>query len=191
MIAFCPEHPKWDQNPKFTPLSETTSIPPLFIWEPFPPPPPPPGTALPYHDVAPKRQFVDVPNLSCWPWELLSSALTALHLSNSCWTLSESLASHSFHARSDLHGSVIFIHSAPTRASFDTRDNLPRHLVCHAFLSITLAFRSYRVFSCDVSGNRALLSVNVFFCFGGKTRLLITWVKTGILYPMGPYILLL
>ena len=27
MMAFCPEHPKWDQNPKFTPLSETTSIP--------------------------------------------------------------------------------------------------------------------------------------------------------------------
>ena len=22
MMAFCPEHPKWEQNPKFTPLSE-------------------------------------------------------------------------------------------------------------------------------------------------------------------------
>ena len=31
MMAFCPEHPKWDQNPKFTPLSETTSIPTPFI----------------------------------------------------------------------------------------------------------------------------------------------------------------
>ena len=31
MIAFCPEHPKWDQNPKLTPLSETTSIPTHFI----------------------------------------------------------------------------------------------------------------------------------------------------------------
>ena len=31
MMAFCPEHPKWDQNPKFTPLSETTSIPTHFI----------------------------------------------------------------------------------------------------------------------------------------------------------------
>ena len=30
MIAFCPEHPKWDQNPKLTPLSETTSIPTPF-----------------------------------------------------------------------------------------------------------------------------------------------------------------
>ena len=30
-MAFCPEHPKWDQNPKFTPLSETTSIPTTFI----------------------------------------------------------------------------------------------------------------------------------------------------------------
>ena len=25
-MTFCPEHPKWDQNPKFTPLSETTNI---------------------------------------------------------------------------------------------------------------------------------------------------------------------
>ena len=31
MMAFCPEHPKWDQNLKFTPLSETTSIPTPFI----------------------------------------------------------------------------------------------------------------------------------------------------------------
>ena len=38
MIAFCPEHPKWDQNPKFTLLSETTSIPTPFIWG-VPPPP--------------------------------------------------------------------------------------------------------------------------------------------------------
>ena len=37
-MALCPEHPKRDQNPKFTPLSETTSIPVCFIWE-FPPPP--------------------------------------------------------------------------------------------------------------------------------------------------------
>ena len=32
-MALCPEHPKRDQNPKFTPLSETTSIPVCFIWE--------------------------------------------------------------------------------------------------------------------------------------------------------------
>ena len=31
MMAFCPEHPKWDQNPKFTPLSKMTSIPTPFI----------------------------------------------------------------------------------------------------------------------------------------------------------------
>ena len=37
-MAFCPEHPKWDQNRKFTPLSETTSIPAFFIWESPPPP---------------------------------------------------------------------------------------------------------------------------------------------------------
>ena len=29
---FCPEHPKRDQNPKFTPLSETPSIPTPFIY---------------------------------------------------------------------------------------------------------------------------------------------------------------
>ena len=26
MVTFCPEHPKWDQNPKFTSLNETKSI---------------------------------------------------------------------------------------------------------------------------------------------------------------------
>ena len=31
MMAFCPGHPKWDQNPKFTPLSDTTSIHTPFI----------------------------------------------------------------------------------------------------------------------------------------------------------------
>ena len=36
-MALCPEHPKRDQNPKFTPLSETTSIPVCFIWESPPP----------------------------------------------------------------------------------------------------------------------------------------------------------
>jgi len=32
-MTFCPEHPKRDQNPKFTPLSETTSVPVHSIWE--------------------------------------------------------------------------------------------------------------------------------------------------------------
>ena len=36
-MVFCPEHPKQDQNLKFTALSETTSIPALFIWESPPP----------------------------------------------------------------------------------------------------------------------------------------------------------
>ena len=31
MMALCPEYPKWDQNPKFTPLSETTGITTPFI----------------------------------------------------------------------------------------------------------------------------------------------------------------
>ena len=43
-MALCPEHPKRDQNPKFTPLSETTSIPVCFIWESPPPPPRVPNT---------------------------------------------------------------------------------------------------------------------------------------------------
>ena len=38
---FCTEHPKRDHILKFTPLSETTSIPAPFIWE--SPPPPTPG----------------------------------------------------------------------------------------------------------------------------------------------------
>ena len=42
-MELCPEHPKRDRNPKFTPLSETTSIPVCFIWE----SPPPPGNGLP------------------------------------------------------------------------------------------------------------------------------------------------
>ena len=37
ILALYLEHPKQDQNPKFTPLSETTSIPVSFIWE-YPPP---------------------------------------------------------------------------------------------------------------------------------------------------------
>ena len=36
-MAFCPEHPKRDQNPKFTPLSETTSILTPFICGVHPP----------------------------------------------------------------------------------------------------------------------------------------------------------
>ena len=39
IMAFCPEHPKWDQNPKLTTLSETTSIPAPLIWSPPPPHP--------------------------------------------------------------------------------------------------------------------------------------------------------
>ena len=40
MMAFCPEHSKWDQNPKFTPLSERTSIPTPSICRVLPPPGP-------------------------------------------------------------------------------------------------------------------------------------------------------
>ena len=37
-MAFCTEHPERDQNPKFTPLSEMTSIPTTFICPPLAPP---------------------------------------------------------------------------------------------------------------------------------------------------------
>ena len=55
-------------------------------------------------------------------------------------------------------------------APFDTRDPLPWQLVCHAFLLITLAFRGYSVFSCDVSGNWALLSLKRFLLFRRKNK---------------------
>ena len=41
-MVFCPEHPKGDQNLKFTPLSEMMSIPaPFHVGKPHPTPPPP------------------------------------------------------------------------------------------------------------------------------------------------------
>ena len=40
-MVFCPEQDKGDQNLKFTPLSERTSIAAPFIWESSPPRPPP------------------------------------------------------------------------------------------------------------------------------------------------------
>ena len=43
ILALCAEHPKRDQNPKFTPVNKTTSIPVCFIWE----SPPPPGSPTP------------------------------------------------------------------------------------------------------------------------------------------------
>ena len=36
IMAFCPAHPKGNQNPKFIPLSEATSIPAPFICDPPP-----------------------------------------------------------------------------------------------------------------------------------------------------------
>ena len=39
-MAFNPERPNRDQNPKFTLLSETSSIPAPFLRESIPPPPP-------------------------------------------------------------------------------------------------------------------------------------------------------
>lgn len=53
---------------------------------------------LPYRDLAPNRKFIDAPNSSCWPCELLSSVLTSKSsslLSSKNWSSSESLASSS------------------------------------------------------------------------------------------------
>ena len=122
-------------------------------------------------DEHPYPFYIGVYNSSCWPWELLSSALTSslLHQILTGLYQSHSLLTH-FMLVQIFMGSFIFIHSAPTRASFDTRDPLPWHLVCHAFRSITLAFRGYRVFSCDVSGNWALLSLKRFLLFRRKNK---------------------
>ena len=44
ILVLCPEHPiKQEENPKFTPLSETTSNPVCFIYESHQPTPPPHG----------------------------------------------------------------------------------------------------------------------------------------------------
>ena len=50
-MVFCPEHPKPDQNPKFKPLSETTSIPTPFICGVSPRPPPPGLYTLGYNSM--------------------------------------------------------------------------------------------------------------------------------------------
>ena len=63
-MTFCPEHPKWDQNPKFIPLSESKSIPTPFIL------PPPPGCCRPNSTLtatlAIRCQFHIVRRFVCW-----------------------------------------------------------------------------------------------------------------------------
>ena len=56
-MALCPEHPKRDQNPKFTPLSETTSIPVCFIWEFAPGAVPSPGETMEVEDPNSLREW--------------------------------------------------------------------------------------------------------------------------------------
>ena len=53
-MALCPEHPERDQNPKFTPLNETTSIPVFFIWD---SPPPPGGLQRTANEYAEERRI--------------------------------------------------------------------------------------------------------------------------------------
>ena len=61
IMAFCPEHPKWDQNPKFTPLCEMTSILAPFIWE------SPQGFGADKSDYFRKINYLSVLILSGWP----------------------------------------------------------------------------------------------------------------------------
>ena len=49
IMVFCPEHSKQDQNPKFTPLSETKSIPTPFIYR-IPTQPPPPQSGMNFYN---------------------------------------------------------------------------------------------------------------------------------------------
>ena len=60
-MAFCPEHPKWDQNLKFTYLSEMTSIPTPFIWE------SPQGFGADKSDYFRKMNYLSVLILPGWP----------------------------------------------------------------------------------------------------------------------------
>ena len=58
MMAFCPEHPKWDQNPKFTPLSEGTSIP------------------TPYAQLPPRETYALMGGVDIWEYHpLLTQAI--------------------------------------------------------------------------------------------------------------------
>ena len=60
-MVFCPENPKWDQNLKFTPLSEMKSIPVPFIWE------SPQGFGADRSDYFRNINYLSVLILSGWP----------------------------------------------------------------------------------------------------------------------------
>ena len=96
---------------------------------------------------------------------------SSLLSSNSCWPSSEPLAS--------------LLISCSFRSSWGPSSSSSPHQLGHhstrviptvtfslsrAFLSITLAFRGYRVFSCDISGNWALLSLKRFLLFRRKNK---------------------
>ena len=65
-MALCPEHPKRDQNPKFSPLSETTSIPVYFIWE-----SPTPGEHICGEPIWRPEKSVNIWNLLWLSWLLI------------------------------------------------------------------------------------------------------------------------
>ena len=65
ILPLCPEHPKRDKYPKFTILSETTSIPVCFIWE----SPPPPGRK----SWRPRAELNTTQSLSFWNYDSLTT----------------------------------------------------------------------------------------------------------------------
>ena len=80
-MVFCPEHPKRDQNLKFTPLSETTSIPVPFLWE---SPPPPTGVKGTYNCFI----YPELQRLASVSRLYQSHALTSLPLSSHAFSKS-------------------------------------------------------------------------------------------------------
>ena len=174
----------------YTPKRDDEHPSPLYIGvSPLPPPPPlPPPRAPPLHiatlhqrDNSPMSLIhLAGPGNCCylhWIRHYIYQILAGLYQSHQ-------LLTH-FMLVQIFIGSFMFIHSAPTRASFDTRDPLQWHLVCQAFLSIAFAFRGYRVFSCDVSGNWALSSRKRFLLFRRKNRVTDHMSENRHLVPYG------
>ena len=76
IVAFLPEHPKWDQNPWFTPLSERTSISDLSRGSPPPPPPLPARPLRRYAIILCKSGRLDQGGGSNFPYILLNEIQT-------------------------------------------------------------------------------------------------------------------
>ena len=110
-MAFCPEHPKRDQNLKLTPLSETTSIPAPSIWE-----SPPPGDECSHseshcncsarRDPGKKMKNKKKVCTKCFEKEILQmlNCVPGVHMNKPTkWLLSSQRIKSSFH-----HGTMVF-----------------------------------------------------------------------------------